>query len=337
MLARLPVAQVLIWGVALSVSLSMLAACSGGGGEAAPARPTNIGSGSVPPVPPPPFKPQSATDVQYGTGLTSTGSKRLLLDIYQSGEVCRYARPVVVLIHGGAFRTGAKNDSEWPGIAQDLTDRGYVAVSIDYRLQGDDPIPSAEFEPLEQALAAAQTEPVSNEQRAQIRRIASAIEDAATALRWIEANADAHCVDASRIGLWGGSAGAIIALHTAYALDDLFINVPRPLAVIDYWGALYLDDVIDAQEAPFFIIHGSEDRTVSYQRALELEAQAARVGLNFSFYTIHQARHGFSWIRIRDVTLGGEPILTVTLEFLDAHLKTGTPNYETRIVPRPGD
>lgn len=173
-----------------AVTLLISAACSGGG-SSDPATPM----AAVPAPPPAATAPQSETDVVYGTGLTNGGSKTLLLDVYQSGETCSAARPVVVLIHGGGFRTGAKDMGSFPEIAEQLADMGYVAISISYRLERDDPVPSSEFTPYLDAF-------ISGGGGASVpglvqlaNNISSAVEDAVTAIRWIDTNATDLCVD----------------------------------------------------------------------------------------------------------------------------------------------
>lgn len=316
-----------------ALGLLFSTACSGGGDSSAnPATPITI----VPPPPPTTSAPQSETDVVYGTGLTNGGSKTLLLDVYQSGEACFTARPVVVLIHGGGFRTGSKDMGAFPDIAEQLADIGYVAISISYRLEGDDPVPSAEFTPYLDAF-------ISGGGGASVpglvqlaNNISSAVEDAVTAIRWIETNATDLCVDIDRLGLWGSSAGAVIAVNAAYGMDDFSIDVRKPAVVIDYWGQLIFDDTIAASDPPLFILHGDEDPTVRYEQALRLEAEALGVSLPYSFYTVLEAGHGFSAIPIRSVTVDGVSVLDVTLAFLEAHLLDGTPDYETRSVPLSG-
>jgi len=82
--------------------------------------------------------------------------------------------PVVVLIHGGAFKMGDKEmESE---NAEALVAKGYAAVSINYRLSGEAQFPAQ-------------------------------IEDCKTAVRFIRANATTYHFNPDKIGSWGSSAG----------------------------------------------------------------------------------------------------------------------------------
>lgn len=305
----------------------LVAACSGGGGGSSPSGP------ATPPTPPSTGAPQSQFNQTYGSGLTMSGSTSLTLDLYQSGEQCAAARPVVILIHGGSFQTGSKTSSPWPSIASSLTDRGYVAISINYRLERDNPVPSAEFTPVRDGLLNASPGPVTPAVEQQADIVASALEDAVNAIRWTIDNADANCIDTSRIGLWGGSAGAVIALQTAYGLDEFAIDVPKPQVVIDYWGRFIGSGFMEASDPPLLILHGDADGVVSYSFAQDLQAEAQAASLPYSFYTVAGAGHSFGAIPIRTLRVDGVTLEELTLRFLDAQLQDGTPNFETRTIP----
>jgi len=269
-------------------------------------------------------------DVIYDSGLTQRGSKPLLMDIYQRDEPCDALKPLVLIIHGGAFRRGSKTRNGWDHRARDAARRGYVASSIDYRLISDAPVISDEFEPVLSDLIAAKADLRSNTDPLEVyaSAVTAAIEDTVAALRFLESNSpEDRCIDMSRIGLWGGSAGAIVALHVAYGLDEHDISIPRPDVVIDYWGMMYRDDMMAEADAPLFILHGSEDDRVNAQNALDLKAEADAVGVGAALYLVVGAGHGYSGIAVHsdDQTVNGSTLLEMTLNFLDAHLKDDAP------------
>lgn len=75
------------------------------------------------------------SNIVYGTatgfdGITDT----LVLDIYKPllDNNCR--RPVLVLVHGGAWLTGSKDEGYIPSIAQKFVKSGWVVAAINYRL-----------------------------------------------------------------------------------------------------------------------------------------------------------------------------------------------------------
>ena len=78
-------------------------------------------------------------DLPYGSNFNNvTGEvQTLLLDIYEPPlSDNRTLRPGVVLVHGGSFLSGDKTSDGEPEYATKLAQRGFVAVSIDYRLTG---------------------------------------------------------------------------------------------------------------------------------------------------------------------------------------------------------
>jgi acetyl esterase/lipase len=279
--------------------------------------------------------PQNETGVVYGSGLTNGGSKTLRMDIYQTGQDCTALRPLVMIIHGGGFTRGSKTQSPWPDRARDAVARDYVAVSIDYRLIGDNPVVTAEFDPLRTDLINANQLPAWTNSNITVfaTGVAAAVEDTVTALRYLQNNNPSdRCIDMTKIALWGGSAGAMTAMHTAYGLDEYSITFPQPGVVIDYWGSVFIDGMMSGNDAPFFIVHGEQDSVVDHQEALDLASEADSVGLKYAFYTVAGADHGYSTIDIKAPVVNGATLLGLTMNFIDAHLKGGTPVYETRTV-----
>jgi hypothetical protein len=79
-------------------------------------------------------------DVKYGEGAVGTGSSYidLKLDIYRpTGPELPSLLPGITLIHGGGFTGG--NKSHMSAFCEGFARRGWVATSIRYRLEGDNP------------------------------------------------------------------------------------------------------------------------------------------------------------------------------------------------------
>ena len=87
-------------------------------------------------------------------------------------------RPAVVCIHGGGFRAGKRES--YDRLCVTLAERGYVAITVTYRLAPAYPFPAA-------------------------------VLDCKAAVRWLRANAAKYHVDPARIGVTGGSAGGHLA------------------------------------------------------------------------------------------------------------------------------
>jgi acetyl esterase/lipase len=248
--------------------------------------------------------------IVYGTGRVTrpaAGQARLLLDLYRPAARSRTRRPVVVLVHGGGFRGGSRTQPQLVRLAGGLARRGIVVASIDYRLQPQGPVPSRRVRTL---TAAAPDLPV-------FTAMVAAVDDTLTALDWLQAHARRIGVDARRIGLVGGSAGAITADHVAYALDDFGVAAPRIRFVGDLWGGVFLKAPsaatgaaqLERGEARLFCVHGTADRTVPVTLDDALVARARAVGVPVEYDRIDGAGHGFAntGFFVRDVTAGMTP------------------------------
>ncbi len=235
------------------------------------------------------------SNLSYGSGAVGRprpGEKELLLDVYVPVEGDADVRlPAILLLHGGGFRRGSK-EGTMGELARALASRGVVAVSINYRLVHDSP-PGGAKDELRRTLYAAR-------------------EDAAKALSWMRRNAARYRIDGDRIGVGGSSAGAITGLFLAYGKPG-----SSPVAaVVDLWGGLYGEErLIQAGDPPLLIVHGSEDRTVPYQLALDLEARCQEAGVPVEFHAVRGAEHGFAAIP-PDSQVDGRDLATLVADFL---------------------
>lgn len=120
---------------------------------------------------------ETIKDVEYTKGLA--------LDIYlPPGHNRDDSIPAILVIHGGGWNHGNKSDydkcNRW------LARNGYAVFDMDYRLAG----PQTQFPTQE--------------------------DDVDAALRWLDAHAAEYGADSKRLALMGRSAGAQLALLTAY-------------------------------------------------------------------------------------------------------------------------
>jgi len=75
------------------------------------------------------------SDIVYGIAANYAGNPDTLsLDIYKPVSDNNLKRPMLVLVHGGAWVGGTKADGEVQSLAQLFAKRGYVVASINYRL-----------------------------------------------------------------------------------------------------------------------------------------------------------------------------------------------------------
>lgn len=268
----------------------------------------------------PQFAVQTLPAIVYGQGAVNPAapaSVDLLLDLYRPiGPGVPSSLPGLLLIHGGGFSGGSRSQTQLVEIAEALASRGYIVASIDYRVLGDEPILSPEFE----AMLSDASDPTNPVARAAI----AGVEDAAAAYQWMAENAPAWSIDASRIAVGGGSAGAIIAVELAIALDDHGIpQVPSICCVIDLWGMAWPlpPSDLESGEPPIFSVHGELDTRVPFANAVALRDRALEVGVPFEFHPIAGAGHGFVYIDL--FTIEAEPGVTLfdrAVHFLWTHL-----------------
>lgn len=125
----------------------------------------------------PPFEIPLDVEMRADLVYASPGGRDLHLDLFLPRSEDGLA-PAVVYLHGGGWRSGNKRQF-WRQAAHMAT-RGFVGVSVEYRLSGEAKFPAP-------------------------------VEDAKAAVRWLRANASELGIDTNRIGAAGGSAGGHLA------------------------------------------------------------------------------------------------------------------------------
>jgi acetyl esterase/lipase len=244
------------------------------------------------------------TRVLKNLAYVAGGHDRQKLDLYLPPAGSRW--PLVVAIHGGAFRTGSKENEP----AGAFVARGFAVAAINYRLS-------------QHAVFPAQ------------------IEDCKAAVRWLRANAAQHGYDPDRVASYGASAGGHLAAMLGTAGDVKAFDVgpnlgmsSRVQAVVDLFGPtdfLQMDahrpspqamvhDTEDSPESqlvggpirddpekvaranpityatkddpPFLIVHGDADALVPHHQSVLLEAALRKAGVPVRLVTIPGGPHG---------------------------------------------
>lgn len=273
---------------------------------------------------------KSVLDVEYAR----VDGRPLRLDLYLPREPSGLL-PVIVFIHGGAWRSGDKSTCPIVHLAAE----GYGVVSIDYRLT-------------DKAVFPAQ------------------IHDCKGAIRWVRANANKYGFDPDRIGAWGSSAGGhlVALLGTSGGVKELEGDVggnlqysSRVQAVADFCGpsSFRLEDIegiegvkkgatppalvallggtveekaglarlaspttfVTPDDPPFFIAHGEQDRVVPVNQARILADALKKTGVETTLHIDPKADHG----------VGKPEIRKRAEEFFHKHLKAG----RARSAPAP--
>jgi len=164
----------------------------------------------------------SLLNISYGSDFGFDGQVDTLeMDVYlpncdDPSHLSR--RPLILLIHGGAFIAGDKSEASIQYTCRQFAKRGYVAASINYRLGfvADDQLWNCNY-PNYTCIFATDS---SEWYRAYYR----GVQDAKGALRYLLNRAELYRIDPSNVFVAGESAGAFISLGTA--LMD--VNSERP-------------------------------------------------------------------------------------------------------------
>lgn len=145
-------------------------------------------------------------NIEWGSAPDRAGNPvTLRLDMYQPAGDTAARRPVVVVAHSGGFYTGSRTNGTSVDLATRFAKKGYVAVSISYRLLAN--VNCGSLGGL-----------ISDASGCRYATMA-ATSDAQAAVRWVRANADAYGFDPGRVAIMGDSAGALMSLLTGILAD----------------------------------------------------------------------------------------------------------------------
>jgi acetyl esterase len=257
--------------------------------------------------------------------------KGLPLDIYRSLENrSKSPAPVFVYIHGGGW--GAETLRQRQADLRWLSERGFVAVSLEYALS-------------------AEGRPTWNIAEPQL----------ACALAWLGGNVARFGGDPSRLALWGESAGGNLALNLSYRANAGRLTstckgeVPRIAAIAalypvvdpermyhnpdplighfgramttrytggtpgqfpDRYRAIASATHISAKAPPTLLIVPEADHLVAPDAAYAFEAKAKAAGVETRLITMPYAEHSFD---LRSGSIGNQMVRKVMLRFLHEH------------------
>ena len=239
------------------------------------------------------------SDIEYAT----VDGVSLRLDLYLPTKRADDPVPLVLWVHGGAWRAGDKAPTYAPGALGE----GYAVASVNYRLS-------------QEALFPAQ------------------IHDVKAAVRFLRGNAERFGIDPNRFGAWGSSAGGhlVALLGTSCGVTELegdlgdwldqsscvqavcgFYGPTDFLALLDERGdetyrPMPEDQLIggpveenvelatlaspimhvDPTDPPFLIMHGTEDGTVPVEQSIAFDAALRSAGVDSTLITVDGAGHG---------------------------------------------
>lgn len=252
-----------------------------------------------------PENEQSAIKIIKDIAYREGDSDAWRLDLAMPTEQTEELRPALVIIHGGGWRAGSKSVDVFQKMMSEYAKKGYVTINIDYRLTGEAPFPAC-------------------------------IEDVKCAVRWLRAHAEQYHVDPNRIGAYGHSAGAHLAMMLAMVpksagLDgdggweeySSMVNAAAagspptelgrdvPMAKPEWWPIGY----IAADHPPLFLIQGGDDRIVRAALTDDFVKKMKAKGADIEYLRIDGARHGVAYAEKLDIT---DPAIG---KFFAKHLK----------------
>ncbi len=183
-------------------------------------------------------------------------SDTLMLDFYSASEDVKPSKPLIILVHGGGFASGKRNNPLEKKFCIDLAQRGFAVASVSYHLTRK----GKSF-----GCDCPATEKVSTFQ--------SVTEDILLATQHLVQNRIALGFDENNIILVGSSAGAEAVLNTVFMKSHKDFK-PLPYGklqftgVISFAGAvLNADYITDETAVPALMFHGVKDKLVPYGSA----------------------------------------------------------------------
>jgi len=178
----------------------------------------------------------------------------LKLDFYSLQDSVDPNRALILLVHGGGFSGGRRDNPEEVDFAKKMAAEGYAVASISYRLTRKGKSFGCDCP--------------ANEK---IETFVSSVEDVTKAIQFLQEKSDYFKFDKQKTVLMGSSAGAEAVLNTAFLhKDSRFEHIEKvPIAgIISLSGAKMSTTAITKENAvPVLFIHGERDNLVPYATA----------------------------------------------------------------------
>lgn len=193
----------------------------------------------------------------------------LLLDLYRPRGDRAPRRPAMVWVHGGGFQGGTRTHRTLRSLALGSARRGYVAISVDYRI-----LKPAGCETMEPECRSAAFEDQH---------------DVQAAIRWLRRRADRYRIDPERIAVGGTSMGGVLAyLAGTRADDDPEAAVGAFVSVAGGWPG---EGFATPGDAPGLLFHGTHDRVVPLAWSADAARGLRAAGVPVVFERIPRGQH----------------------------------------------
>ena len=235
----------------------------------------------------------SSADYQVLANIRYGGYPETVLDVLQSRAPALKNRPGVLMIHGGGWVSGQKEEMV-ERFCVPFLERDFVVANVDYRLAKTSPAPAAVSDVLEAAV-------------------------------WFHKHAAELKVDPAEIIAVGTSAGGHLALMVAMTPSAAGLGeTTRIAAVVDFYGMADVADQLAGPHSqpyalawlpfenkmelarrfspityvrrglpPVLAIHGDADTTVPYEQSANLIKALKSAGVDADLITVPGGKHGF--------------------------------------------
>src|SRR5262245_5175 len=205
-------------------------------------------------------------DIAYRDTVDAQGNPvRLTLDVYRPVGDTATSRPAVMWMHGGFFKSGDKSNGAREATA--YAQRGYVAVSVNYRLR-----------------------PLAPNWHDIYLASLDAYDDAVAAVDWLRLHAAEYGIDPDAIVAAGLSAGAVTAMNLAVLPGERGPATSPVAAAIPESGLLY--PAPEAGAPPIQAFHGTDDGTTPFESMARVCDLAEKVGVGCDLVTYAGGDHG---------------------------------------------
>ncbi|MEP1448014.1 MAG: alpha/beta hydrolase [Paraglaciecola sp.] len=226
---------------------------------------------------------------------------KLSINIAFPATLSKQARPVLMMIHGGGFLKGNKNNNN--ARIQKLSKRGFVAASVMYRFAPQHKFPAA-------------------------------LDDVKLAIRFLKAHAKKYHINPERIIISGSSSGGFLAVMAgvtgnsdAFSKHGLYTEfnssvhaiAAQSAPIADYRQAKYSDYLLvdrllaknadnqqqrlaamsavtylDTNDPPMFLTHGDIDPIVPVHMTREFVSELQKANHIHQYIEIKGATHSFN-------------------------------------------
>ncbi len=163
----------------------------------------------------PEFPYDSLMNISYGSAIDYAGHEvDLLMDIYKPLGEYNCKRPIMVLVHGGAWIAGSRKDPGIVTMARAFAQRGWVAAAINYRLGTHKTSNYSMFALCNDQISApcGYISDSAEVYRANYR----AMQDAKGAIRFLKSRHNIDSTDIDNVYIAGESAGGFVALAVVF-------------------------------------------------------------------------------------------------------------------------